>query len=158
MHSIIKIRHFWHHRKFVNASDRFSVRCNFLAKIRKLVNASDRLSVRCSFLTKSKTRQCIWLFQNQNAVFLTSLSNPPVHSIIKMQYFWYHRKPVSASDYFIVRCNLSGKSANPPMHPTVSALSAVFLTSPKTRLCIWRRLSIGCSLDKPYQTVKQHLG
>ena len=75
VHSIIRVQPFWHHRK--------------------LVSASDRLSVRCSPLTISETRQCI---RSSGCSLSDKIGNPPVHSIIRVQFFWHYRKSVSASD------------------------------------------------------------
>ena len=137
MYSIIKMQHFWHHRKFVNASDRFNVKCNFLTileirqcirsskcsffdKIRKPVNASDCFRVKCNFLTNTqKTRQCIWLFQRQ------------------MQFFDKTRQFVNASDCFKIRCSFLTKTRKLANVSDVSALDAA------------RR--------KPNQTANQHL-
>ena len=119
-------------RKLINAFDHQN------AIFWQIENSSMHLTISSSnaiFWQKSKIRQCIWSFQRQMQ-FFDKIVNSPMHLIVKVQSFWHHRKFVSASDRFNVRCSL--------------------LTISKTRQCIWH-ISVKCSFDKTHQTFKQHL-
>ena len=102
---------------------------------RKPANAPDRLSVRCSPLTKPPTRQCIQpsrcslsgiieypsvhlTASESDAALWQNTDNPPMHSIIRVQPFWHHRKSASAPDRLSVRCSFLANPKNPSMHLT----------------------------------------